>query len=257
MYLIGHRRSCRPHGNRDLRYLEDSAPMRLVSSCKRAERAEPAAERAARPEQHRRRDRGPQDEDQRGHQEIVPTETGHQRVDEGQDVDHGELRLRAPAEPDQRESQESQPYAVYSLGRFTSCAGRRRCRSVPASDAARIAISTVELRQILCHSGSAGASALSAGRGWVATVEPQAPRRGHQACQPRRRAARSGYSVREADNRYRRSGMPCPARRPNAARAVEAATAPTGSNSNSSGTVNSAISGKRGASSAAISMIRS
>ena len=33
MYLIGHRRSCRPHGTRICGTLKKVRPMRLVSSC--------------------------------------------------------------------------------------------------------------------------------------------------------------------------------------------------------------------------------
>ena len=112
MYLIGHRRSCTPERHLDLRHVAEPWPTRLSKLLQRAERAQPAAERAAAPEQQRRRDREPQDEDQRRHQEVVPAEVGPQRVDEGEDVDDRKLRLRVPAEPDQREDQEAEPHAV-------------------------------------------------------------------------------------------------------------------------------------------------
>ena len=100
MYLIGHRRSCRPHGTLICGTLSHWA-MLLVKFLQRAERAQPAAEGSAAPEQKPCRDGGPQDEDQRRGEEELPVEAGDERVREGQDVHDGELGVGVPAEPDQ------------------------------------------------------------------------------------------------------------------------------------------------------------
>src|SRR5690606_19483759 len=54
----------------------------------------------------------PQDENERVEQEILPVEISPERVREGQHIDHRELCLRIPAEPDQGEEQEADAEAL-------------------------------------------------------------------------------------------------------------------------------------------------
>ena len=106
MYLIGQSRSCSPHGSSHCG-MRTSFASRFSELLQRAERAEPAAIGAAPPEEQRRRDAEPEDEDQRVDQERVPAELRRQRIGEGEDVDDGKLRVGDPADPDQREGQEA------------------------------------------------------------------------------------------------------------------------------------------------------
>ncbi len=72
-----------------------------------AERAQPAAEHAAPPEQERHRDVAPQDEQQRLEQEEVPAELGAQRLGEREHVEHRKLGACVPAQPQQRKSEKA------------------------------------------------------------------------------------------------------------------------------------------------------
>ena len=69
----------------------------------RAERTQPAAERAASPRDERDRDEGPQQHRHRVVQEEAQSAAGHQRLHERGDVDDGQLPLRIPADEHQRE----------------------------------------------------------------------------------------------------------------------------------------------------------
>ena len=93
-------------GQLQLRYAEPAAEM-VGQLLQRPERAQPAAERPAAPEQQPGRHGEPEDEDQRVHEKIGPAEVGEQRVGEGQHVDHRQLRLGVPAEPDQGEDEKA------------------------------------------------------------------------------------------------------------------------------------------------------
>ena len=76
--------------HRNLRHLQPFR-RRVRELLQRAERAEPSAERAAPPEQKASGGRRPENEVQRRGEKEFALEAGHQRVGEGDDVDHGEL----------------------------------------------------------------------------------------------------------------------------------------------------------------------
>ena len=85
-YLIIQSRSCSPNGNFDL--LDAEPPRELVGKfLQRPERAQPAAEHAASPEQHADRDEAPEQEHHRIEQKQLPAKSGQQGVDERQDVE--------------------------------------------------------------------------------------------------------------------------------------------------------------------------
>ena len=129
MYFTGQSRSCRPQGRVHCGTCSARA-MRLVSSCKRAKRAEPAAIGPAPPEQQRRRDREPQDEGQRVQQERLPAEAADQRAEQRHQVDDRQLRIGIPAQEDQRDRQERRCGTRRRRGRCGSASPGRR---TPAS----------------------------------------------------------------------------------------------------------------------------
>ena len=163
MYLIGQSRSCSPQGNRYLRHLHRLRDV-VEQFLQRAERAEPAAERPPPPEQQPRGDRAPEQEDQRRRQEVFPAEAGHQRIGEGQDVDHRQLRVRVPAEPDQNEQQITAAHPDIELG-----AAHQRVleeedqRSARRARTVVVPILTALPRQIRIQSGSSSAAKPVAG----------------------------------------------------------------------------------------------
>ncbi|CAM4107566.1 hypothetical protein ACMU6081_27640 [Achromobacter mucicolens] len=101
------------HTVADLQLTHAQPPRDAVGQfLQRAERAQPAAERAAVPEHHGDGGGAPQDEHQRVHQEVFPAEIGAQGREERQHVHDGQLRLAVPADPEQREGKEGQAQAV-------------------------------------------------------------------------------------------------------------------------------------------------
>ncbi|MOA21822.1 hypothetical protein D3C78_1423360 [compost metagenome] len=80
-----------------------------------AERAEPAAEHAASPEQDAGGGEGPEDEQHRVDEEQFPTEAFEQRMDEGQHVDHRQLPQAVPADIHQGEQQVATAQPVQQL----------------------------------------------------------------------------------------------------------------------------------------------
>src|SRR5690606_9370720 len=71
----------------------------------RAEGAQPAAEHPAAPQQDAGGGKGPDNEDDRIAEEQFPAEFGHQRMDEGQHVDDGQLAQGVPADEHHGEGQ--------------------------------------------------------------------------------------------------------------------------------------------------------
>ena len=61
------------------------------------EGAQPAAVDTAPPQQQRHRNKAPEDEHHRVHQEGGPLEVREQRIGEGEDIDHRELGQGVPA----------------------------------------------------------------------------------------------------------------------------------------------------------------
>ncbi len=147
-------------GESDLRHAAQTRDL-VRQFLQRAEGAEPAAIGPACPEEESSRDGKPHDEDQRIHQEGFPAEVAEQRRDDRQDIDHRELRIRIPADEDQREDKEARADDREDALVAGAKVWKKKIRVSPASPAASTATSPFFACQIFVQRALRIVAALS------------------------------------------------------------------------------------------------
>jgi len=105
-YLISFRRASVLARNFQLRQMQQASKF-AGEFLQRTERTQPAAKRAAPPDDQRNRDEGPQHHGHRIVKEEIETAAGHQRLQQTGDIDNRKLALGVPADEQQGEQQET------------------------------------------------------------------------------------------------------------------------------------------------------